>query len=84
MGHLSIPAVPMPTCNDTWELKEELKDSSMLRELGGTQMKPPPTVIDCFGQCPTKVVRGGEVGTAGIDWRIKRDQPGCGLSLFDP
>ena len=82
VGHLSIPAVPMPTWNNTRELKEELKDSSMLRELGGGQMKPPPPPT--VGQCPTKGVGGGEVGTPGIDWRIKRDQPGCALSLFDP
>ena len=42
VGRLSIPAVPMPTLDDTQELIEELKDSSMLRELGGRQMKPPP------------------------------------------
>lgn len=56
VGHLSIPAVPMPTWNNTRELKEELKDSSMLRELGGGQMKPPPPTV---GQCPTKGVGVG-------------------------
>ena len=81
VGRVSIPAVPMPTWNDTQELIEELKDSSMLRELGRQMKPPPPPLCD---NVPLRAWGVGRWAQPELTGAFKRDQPGCGLSLFDP